>query len=116
MRCVEASHIDATKYVARMSPVFNESSVIQCFERSNTIEIHNGHFYPGLPQIVFLSHACMCTFHYRLHVHVHMYMPCYLGNVVIETGGQREHLPPVLHPLQKLLPHSIETGSLAAQL
>ena len=42
-------------YPARMSPALNGSSVLQCFERSNTVEICNGitfDFYPGLPHVV----------------------------------------------------------------
>ena len=35
-----------------MSPTHNGSTALQCFERGNAIEIHNGimfNFYPGLP-------------------------------------------------------------------
>ena len=37
-----------------MSLVLYESSELECFERSNAIEIHNGimlDFYPGLPHM-----------------------------------------------------------------
>ena len=42
-------------YVARMSPAIKGSSVLHCFECSNTVEIHNGimfDFYPGLPHMI----------------------------------------------------------------
>ena len=40
-------------HTARMGPVLNGSSLLECFERSNAIEICNGtfDFYPGLPHI-----------------------------------------------------------------
>ena len=37
-----------------MSSTLNESSVLQHFERGNTVKIHNGiifDFYPGLPHM-----------------------------------------------------------------
>ena len=45
-----------------MSPTLNGSSVLQCFEHSNAIEIRNGimfDFYPGLPQIENRSDNCI---------------------------------------------------------
>ena len=40
---------------AHMSPAaLNRSSALECFERGNAIEIHNGimfDFYPGLPHL-----------------------------------------------------------------
>ena len=50
-RLIRHSHI----FAACMSPAFNGSSVLQCFECGNMVEICNGimfHFYPGLPHIV----------------------------------------------------------------
>ena len=41
-------------YTERMSPTLNESSALEHFECSNTIEIRNGimfNFYPGLPDM-----------------------------------------------------------------
>ena len=41
-------------YTVRMSPALNGSSALQCFERSNAIEIHNRimfDFYPALPHM-----------------------------------------------------------------
>ena len=41
-------------YEVRVSPVLNGSSVIQCFEHSDAIEIHDGisfDFYIGLPHL-----------------------------------------------------------------
>ena len=52
--CVEASHIDAITYVARMSPALNGSSEIRRFEHAYAIEIRDGImfvFYPGLPRM-----------------------------------------------------------------
>ena len=44
-------------YTVRMSPALNGSSVLECFERGNAIEIHNGimfNFYPGLPHMAYI--------------------------------------------------------------
>ena len=41
-----------------MSLTLNGSSVLECFECSNAIEIHNGmmfDFYPGLPHIIVVA-------------------------------------------------------------
>ena len=43
-----------------MSPALSGSSVLQCFERSNAVEIHNKimfNFYPGLPHIYTINIA-----------------------------------------------------------
>ena len=40
-------------YTACLSPALNRSSEIQCFERSDTIEICDGDFYAGLPLFFF---------------------------------------------------------------
>ena len=41
-------------YPAHMGPALNISSALECFERSDAIEIHNRimlDFYPGLPHV-----------------------------------------------------------------
>ena len=42
-------------FATHMSPALNGSSVLQCFEHGNTVEIHNGimfDFYLGLPHML----------------------------------------------------------------
>ena len=48
-----------------MSPTFNRSSTLQCFERGNMVEIRNGmmfDFYPGLPHILIQTYI-VCILH-----------------------------------------------------
>ena len=68
-RCVDISFIDAVSL--RMSPALNESTVLQCFERSNVVEIHNRimfDFYLGLPKLFsfWLWNYTWCSLCYRL--------------------------------------------------
>ena len=48
-----------------MSPALNRSTALLCFERANTVEIHNRimfDFYPGLPQIaLYLRLLILCS-------------------------------------------------------
>ena len=60
-------------YTEHMSPALNGSSALECFERSNAIEMRNGimfDFYPGLPHIIKLR-ACYSTYSYRMLVSVY---------------------------------------------
>ena len=54
-----------------MSPALNESSTLECFERSNASEIRNGimfDFYPGLPHIYTLyMYLCQFSFFFSLY-------------------------------------------------
>ena len=51
--CSEAASMpDKFTYIAGMNSALNESTALQCFERSNTVDIRNGimfDFYMGLP-------------------------------------------------------------------
>ena len=43
-----------------VSPAFNGSTALQCFECGNGVEIRNGimfDFYPGLPHMHYLLHG-----------------------------------------------------------
>ena len=55
---------DTYVHVACMRPVLNRSSVLQCFERGNAVEIRNGimfDFYPGRKLFVISVKSCHCT-------------------------------------------------------
>ena len=62
-------------YTEHMSPALNGSSVLECFERSNAIEMRNGimfDFYPGLPHIIKLRACCSTSLHVT-NMYTHAY-------------------------------------------